>query len=305
MTTKVRKPRTPTPYKFTIDEDFFKNIIKLHFGITSSSDDIQCLNTQSGTDITMNDNDCLTAISCDQYENIEIIDGDSSQKYNFYIDQPLLNNLSDHNTPINIGNSCVTIPEKRAVYFLDSKKNKIKLWPTMIDITNDIILPLYTTNPCRYCHHTYTTNPLGCPIKYYPHSSNNESKIKQIEAFLNKHNLPSKSTDYFETEQMFCRLSCVKSYIYDCISKNPMSYKYCNSLSYLTLMFKKINDIDGIPQNIPLSPPIEVLESYGGHLSIDAYHKSIETVQYEVTINVKKPIMFSASAYIEEISIKL
>lgn len=299
MTTKTRKPRTPTPYKFTIDENLFKNIIKLHFGVTDADNVDTNADQYLVTQLSVNDNDCLTKINCDQYENVEIIEGDMTPKYNYYDQSLISNNL------VNSSNSVITIPEKRVVYFLDSKKNKIKLWPTMIDITNDIILPLYTNNPCRFCHRTYTTNPLGCPIKYYPHSSNNESKIKQIETFLNKHNLSSKSTDYFETEQMFCRLSCVKSYIYDCISKNPMSYKYCNSLSYLTLMFKKINDIQGIPQNIPLSPPIEVLESYGGHLSIDAYHKSIETVQYEVTINVKKPIMFSASTYIEEIGIKV
>lgn len=297
MTTKkVRKPRTPVPYIFYIDEAIFKKTINLHFGLTDTNAIGKQNDQNDQNDINKSNQDKQVETELptiiDQYDNVEII-YNSAQTY---IDNNLL--LNDDSSTI------VNLPEKKVLQFLDSKKNKIKLWPTMIDIVNDIILPFYTNKPCRYCHRNYNTIPLGCPIKYYPHALNNEIKKKQIETFFNKNNFLSKSTDYFETEQMFCRLSCIKSYIYDCLSKNPMSQKYSNALSYLPLMFKKINDIDGIPQNIPLSPPIEILESYCGHLSIDAYHKSIETVQYEVTINVKRPIMFSASTYIEELSIK-
>ena len=54
---------------------------------------------------------------------------------------------------------------KRALLFLDTKKQKIKAWPIMVDTANTL-LPLYTSRRCRNCHHSYSTHPIGCPLKY-------------------------------------------------------------------------------------------------------------------------------------------
>ncbi len=188
--------------------------------------------------------------------------------------------------------------EKKAVYFLDAKKNKIKLWPVMIN-TSIGILPLMSDKPCRNCHHTYSTCPIGCPIQYYPHIVEDSPRKIQIQTFLRENNFQSQLTDYFVTEHMFCTLPCVRAYIFSCLSKNPMSRKYGDSLSYLLLMFKKLNNIEGIPENIPIAPMIETLVNYNGHLKIDEY-RNLNDVLHYFTINIKRPIMFASCGYIEE-----
>ena len=163
--------------------------------------------------------------------------------------------------------------EKKVIYFLDAKKNKIKAWPTMIDLTTDTIIPLYTTKPCRQCHRFFTHNPMGCPIKY--NSLLKNPKKTDVDAYLIKHNLCSSEelanvTNYFETEYLFCGAPCVKLYIYDCLAKHIAPYRYSNALSYLTLMIQIINELE-TPPNIPLAHPIEIMEEYGGHLKASDY----------------------------------
>jgi len=55
---------------------------------------------------------------------------------------------------------------------------------------------------------------------------------------------------------------------------------------------------------IPIAGPVEVIDSYGGHLSIKEFRASFGFLQYETTINVKRPYMFSSSMYIEETRVK-
>lgn len=198
---------------------------------------------------------------------------------------------------------------KRVQYFFDIKKNKVKVWPVMVD-TQKGSLPLYTNKPCRNCHHTYDTHPYGCPIRYNPHipttvisNVHNSSSVvlrDRVIAFLIENNLPADTNDFFETEQMFCCLPCVKSYILSCLSNNSKAYKYKKSLSYLTLMYKKIYGITGIPSIIPRAGPIEILDTYGGHLTIEEYRASIGLLHYEHTPNIRRPYMYSSSDYIEE-----
>jgi hypothetical protein len=213
-----------------------------------------------------------------------------------YIDENVSTLIQDDTDPF----------KERAMYFFDAKKNKIKIWPVMFNSAEcGNILPLSTTNPCRQCHYKFITYPLGCPIKYYPHILNDEDPKKiQIINFLKEHNFPTTSTEYFETEHLFCSFPCVKAYIISNLSKNAMSSKYSNSLSYLTIMFKKLNGIEGIPPYIPPSHAIETLQNYGGHLNIEEYRSSIGIMEYEVTINNMKPIMYGNSVLVEELQIK-
>lgn len=188
----------------------------------------------------------------------------------------------------------------RAEYFLDSKKNRIKLWPTMIDHANNDLLPLYTNKPCRNCHHSYETHPIGCPIKYVPHISDpNDPKRKKIEKFLKDSNFLCDSTDYFETECMFCSFPCVKSYIMYKLSMQPSSYKYNNALTYLSLLYKKLFSLKTTPV-IPSAHDIDALISYNGHLSISEYRNTIGVLQFDKSVNIRRPIMFTSFTYIEE-----
>jgi hypothetical protein len=221
------------------------------------------------------------------------------------------------------------------ITFLDSKKNKIKIWPVMMGIYNlsynynnnlnsnnnftetNSILPLITDKPCRNCHNSYETHPIGCPIKYHPHIlDEKDPKRIKIESFLKENNFYSEdgSTDYFETEGLFCSIPCVKSYIISCLSKNPLSIRYSNSLSYLTVMYKKIHNIsrniilkeNNISNNIPIKSahPIEILKEYGGSYTIDEYRKTTELLRFDETVNIKRPIMFACFPCVEEVRIK-
>ena len=195
---------------------------------------------------------------------------------------------------------------RRILNFLDSKKNKIKLWPVMIDITQKGNLPFYTDKPCRYCHHCFNTHPIGCPVRYNPDIiDKNSDEYKRVIDFLNKYNFNTESTDFFETEHLFCSWPCVKAYILNMLSTNSMSQKYTESLSYLTLMYKKVNDLKGDIYKIPVAPPIDILEAYGGHLTIDEYRSSFGTIDYKSTVNIRRPYMFSCSQYIEEVKVKI
>jgi len=206
-------------------------------------------------------------------------------------------------------NNCVEIIEKKkqsnnetkVEYFFDSKKIKIKLWPIMMDHTTDNVLSLFTNKPCRNCHHQYETHPIGCPVSYFPHdpSPENPKRIK-IESFLKENNFPMDKTDFFETEFMFCSFPCIKSYIMSFLSKNPQSYKYTNSLSYMYLLYKKIFNVTGNEILIPSANPIEALACYGGHLKIDEYRDCIGVLKFDHTIATKRPFMFTTSSYLEE-----
>lgn len=195
--------------------------------------------------------------------------------------------------------------ETRAEYFFDSKKNKIKFWPIMIDHSKDNILSLFTNKPCRNCHHPYETHPIGCPIAYFPHdpAPNNPKRII-MESFLKENNFPTDRTDFFETEHMFCSFPCVKSYILSFLSKSPQSYKYTNALSYTYLLYKKIFGIKGNENLIPCAHPIEVLLSYGGHLKIEEYRECMGILSFDHTITTKRPFMFTNTSYLEERNIQ-
>ena len=196
-----------------------------------------------------------------------------------------------------------------AICFLDSKKNRVKIWPIMIDQIDSFILPFVTKNPCRNCHHPISTPsggyPLGCPIRYFPDIPLNDPKRKKIEDFWRDNNFssPDGKTDYFETEHMFCSIPCIKSYIISCLSKNPLSVRYSNSLSYLTLMYAKLHSIEGKIPEIKFAHPISSLKAYGGYLFIEEYRDESQRslLKFDETINVQRPIMFASFPCIEEL----
>ncbi len=194
-----------------------------------------------------------------------------------------------------IVHDAVVVTDRKPLLFLDAKKKRVQAWPTMVD-TSIGLLPTITNKPCRHCHHTFNTSPVGCPIAYRSHAKKDDEK--DIIAFFKQHNFSCTQTDYFITEHLFCTLSCVKAYIYDKLAVNPSSRRYQDSLSFLSLLFKKINDIEGIPPEIPIADNIEVLSAYGGHTNIEQY-RNVEN-KHIFTVNIKRPLMFTSCAYIEK-----
>ena len=190
---------------------------------------------------------------------------------------------------------------RECLTFLDFKKNKVVLWPNMVDSADGTSICSVTHKPCRNCHHQYVTRPIGCPLRI----TCKEYENKKI---TNKQNsevvVPVLISAVFETENLFCTLPCVKSYIISKLSDRNFSSKYMDSLGLLTIMMKLMTDNITSPNSedeffIPCAPPIDVLENYGGHLSIDEYREN-NGVKYSKVIYYEKVATVPSVSYTEE-----
>jgi len=189
---------------------------------------------------------------------------------------------------------------KRCIYFLDQYKNKIRYWVNMIEYTQNGALPLYTTKPCWWCTNTFTTHPIGCPIEY--HSKKEGETKERIQRYFKELNYPSEKIEFFVTIGLFCSFPCIKGYIYDQLSRGNKSL-YKNSLTLLSLLYEKIF---GEKITIPTaSCPRRVLKKYGGHFTPEEYRASFGKLEYTETANLRKPLMFSSSKYIQETQVRL
>jgi hypothetical protein len=219
----------------------------------------------------------------------------------------IINEDSDSNTlPQTIIDDNVEIPvsellhekDKRVYFFLDTRKIKNKLWSNMFDVTNSGPLPAVTNKPCWWCRHSFQTKPIGCPLKYYSYDADDINSIRFREK-LEKEGFPTETTDLFETEGYFCSFPCCKAYI---ISQRG-NIKYKESSSLLSLLFITFY---GSQKSLPTitAPSWKLLKEYGGHLSIQEFRSSFGQLEYQETVNVRRPYMFSSSQYISEHKLK-
>jgi hypothetical protein len=186
---------------------------------------------------------------------------------------------------------------KRSLYFLDSRKIPNKMWGTMIDVTSNGCLPLSVQKPCWWCRHNFQTRPIGCPIRYNPHKSTGIEK-ERFEEKTKAAGLDCETNDFFETEGYFCSFPCCKAYILD----QQGNSKYKDSATLLTLLYLKIY---GSSPTFPCAPTWKILKDYGGHLNISEFRSSFGRLEYEPTVNTRRPYMYSSSQYISEKKIKL
>jgi len=183
---------------------------------------------------------------------------------------------------------------KRSYYFLDNRKIQNKFWRNLIDITTTGPLPHTTENPCWWCRNTFSTNPIGCPLKYNPHKEENT----KIDEKFKKAGIKTSTNDFFETEGLFCSFPCCKAFIID--QKSCVKYK--ESLALLSLLLIKLY---GKIVEIPTAPSWKIIKEYGGHLTIEEYRATFGKLEYTLTVNMRRPYMFCSSSYIEESRIKL
>jgi hypothetical protein len=191
---------------------------------------------------------------------------------------------------------------KSIIFFLDTNKVQIKYWIGMFDFTCNekgipIPLPLKTDKCCWNDRHTFTWRPIGCPIRYNPHKKVGIDKDRIIEK-LKLAGMPTHSTDFFETEGIFCSFPCCKRYIYE----NAHHPRYKDSAALLLQLYMMIFDTSII--DIIAAPSWKVLIEYGGHLTIKEYRDSFGKLIYEETVNNKRPLMYSTSIFIAEKKIK-
>lgn len=165
-----------------------------------------------------------------------------------------------------------------AISFPDQTQHQVKMWVNMVSTPGGGIpsLPVSTNQRCWWCRSAFLSFPLGCPVRYYKSSA-------AYRTMLSDNNLQS-GDDYFETEGIFCSLSCVKAYI----ASQP-SALYANSLSLLSLLQRKLY---GRNDTIPTAPSWKLLPEYGGHLTREEWSSS----KLVETPNMRRPLMLPINA---------
>jgi len=183
----------------------------------------------------------------------------------------------------------------RCVYFVDTHKQKVKCWVNMIDVTQEMALPFYTTKKCWWHRDKIQHHPLGIPIRYSSQKNDGIEKERLAKKFKDSNYNPD-SNDFFETIGVVCSFPCMKAYILDQLSRSRSS-RFKNSLTLMTLLYSKMF---GKIITIPTAPTWKLLKQYGGHLTPKEYTSTFGRLEYTETVNIRRPYMFSSSEYIQE-----
>jgi hypothetical protein len=136
---------------------------------------------------------------------------------------------------------------------------------SFVDIKNDkTIICEKTDIACWWCTYNFDTLPCFIPERF--------------------------ADGKFYVFGCFCSFDCAKAYN---LSLND--YKVSNRNS---LMRKLYNTIKGTDEDIPIAPARELLEKFGGHISIDEYRKISRSINKEYRLLL--PPMVNLVACIEE-----
>jgi hypothetical protein len=156
---------------------------------------------------------------------------------------------------------------------------------TMLDYLLAESLPEKTDIHCFWCRHSFSTIPIGCPIKYIPRQleKNYFSEIHK-ENYTILHNVSSKipqenkenhTENRYETDGIFCSFSCCLSFIYDNI-KNPI---YSQSQCLLGKLYTELYEAP--PWDIKPAPHWRLLKRYGGSMTIEEYRDRLSKITYD------------------------
>lgn len=196
--------------------------------------------------------------------------------------------------------TCDILQEKsnRYQYFLDSKKNRRKMWLHMVDFARNGPLPSYTDIPCMWCREPFITCPLGIPVTFWDRHSRSRERQTIMDKCRHMNMAIDDSFEFFETDGVYCSFPCMKAQIMHEYS-NP---RYKNSFALLTLLYIKLFDTTSV--HIPVAPSWKLLKRWGGHMTIEEWRSSFDRIVYEETVNVMQPIMFPIATLHEEIALK-
>lgn len=179
------------------------------------------------------------------------------------------------------------ISSSRQSFFFPFVDDTHKHCITMIDsITKSNI----QTTCCFWCRHSFSTIPIGCPIKYV------SSKLIQIHtseitkekyticqqvtknAIIENSNSPDMkfiNNNYYETDGCFCSFNCCLAFINDNIHNST----YINSKH---LLMKMYSDIFATKKLVKISPAPSwrLLRNYGGFMDIQEFRDSFTNYVY-------------------------
>lgn len=138
----------------------------------------------------------------------------------------------------------------------------------VVDMYDSIDRSQIICHTCFWCRHSFTNQPIGCPIRYHP-----RKRVQVCKSELTKDDYiiqqdipqsvaePTDTDDYYDTEGVFCSPNCVLAYVYD---KGNNTY-YRQSESLLMSIYYKPGE-----KLLP-APSWKLLREYGGHMTIDQF----------------------------------
>ncbi len=205
--------------------------------------------------------------------------------------------LKEENHTTLLRNSPAPTNTKTVKYFIGPHKNTKKYLFSMVDVHDYGSLPIYTSKPCWWCRHSFTTSPIGLPLEYYSHEALSRHKSAR-DATLIKANLPVDMNDFFITDGLFCSFPCCKAFYNDSCRDET---KYCESLTHLLLLYTKLTNRTLL--TIPEAPHWKMLKAYGGSLTIEDFRATFGKLEYIQTSNIKRPYMYTCSSIVQERSL--
>ena len=176
--------------------------------------------------------------------------------------------------------------------FYDESKKIHTCHICMIDVNSDTLLRDSTDISCFWCRHSFSTIPIGCPIRYkcpqvhkqyYSEITKDKYSITEDITIMDHNNFDKHQKKksikldknfYYETDGIFCSFNCCLAFIKDNF-KNPL---YSNSQLLLGKLYKELFDID---INIKEAPPWRLLKAYGGPLTIEDFRNTNHKINYE------------------------
>lgn len=193
---------------------------------------------------------------------------------------------------------------KRSMIFMNQHKNQTRMYAVMIDIVQNGALPRMTNKPCWWCRSSFSSIPVGCPIRYNKNTPGS-IEAQRFDEYLKSLNIASDgSNDFFETEGLFCTLSCAKAYALDQLQRTSCP-RYKDSLTLLNLIRHKSMAVESVNDiAIPAAPSWKMIDEWGGHLTPREFRESFGLVEYKDTINMRRPLLYSTAQYFQEKKIK-
>lgn len=158
---------------------------------------------------------------------------------------------SDYSAPDNITNLKDKYTNQSVDYLLQQFKETNK----------QNTYPNTTNIYCWWCCHPFKDTPVQIPFRY--------------------------KKDKFEGSGCFCSYNCASAYNISNLGKVSNEI-ICERNSLLHLMYKKLNKVKHV--EIKPAPPKEILQIFGGIISIDEYRKNNVTNEFIFKINVP-PLM--------------
>lgn len=184
--------------------------------------------------------------------------------------------------------------EEKQVSFIDEKNDKCLI--TMLDVISKEQFPLQTDILCFWCKNSFTTRPLGCPIKFI-NNRIEKSYISQItkDKYFMKENITHRKLsdilekkiehnhiniktiekEHYITDGIFCSFNCIMAFIID--HSHDSFYNESKMLTYT--MYKQV--VGKNVTKIKSAPHWRLLKSFGGPFTIEKFRESFNVFEYE------------------------